>query len=155
MNVPDDTRRALEAARAHGSRSVSIVVPTYREATNLPALVERVHAALSGSGIEWELIVADGDSHDGSEAVVAELARGLPIRIETRRESPRDLSRSLRFGLGRARFDRIVVMDADLSHPPSASPICSRPSNPDTTWRSEAATCRGGASIPAGAPGAS
>ena len=100
------------------SRAVSIVVPTFREAANIPALVERVHAALAGSGIEWELILADDDSGDGSEAVVAALAQRLPVRIETRRDPPRDLSRSVLFGIRRARFDRIVVMDADLSHPP-------------------------------------
>ena len=84
----------------------------------LLALAGRVRAALAGTGIEWELILADDDSGDGSEAVVAELARTLPIRIETRRDPPRDLSRSVLFGIGRARFDRLVVMDADLSHPP-------------------------------------
>ena len=103
-------------------RPVSVVVPTYREAANLAPLAERVHAVLSGAGVEWELIVADDDSGDGSEAVVAELARRLPVRLETRRERPRDLSRSVLFGVRRARFDRIVVMDADLSHPPERIP---------------------------------
>ena len=98
--------------------SVSVVVPTFREAANIPALTERVHAALSGCGIEWELLFADDDSDDGSEAVVAELARCLPVRMETRRDPPRDLSLSVLFGIGLARFDRVVVMDADLSHPP-------------------------------------
>ena len=97
---------------------VSIVVPTFREAANLPALARRVHAALSGSGIEWELVLADDGSDDGSDAVVAELAQHLPVRMETRRATPRDLSRSVLFGIRRARFDRVVVMDADLSHPP-------------------------------------
>ena len=97
---------------------VSIVVPTFREAANLPALARRVHAALSGSGIKWELVIADDDSDDASDAVVAELAQHLPVRMETRRETPRDLSRSVLFGIRRARFDRVVVMDADLSHPP-------------------------------------
>ena len=101
-----------------GSRSVSIVVPTYREAANIPALTERVQGALSGTGIEWELILADDDSKDGSEAVVAELARNFPVRMETRRAPCRDLSRSVLFGIAFARFERLVVMDADLSHPP-------------------------------------
>ena len=122
----DDAGRADMASKPgqgdfepmRASRSISIVVPTYREAANIPALAERVHAALSGTGIEWELLLADDASDDGSEAVVAELARRLPIRMETRREPPRDLSRSVLFGVRRARFDRIVVMDADLSHPP-------------------------------------
>ena len=98
--------------------SVSIVVPTFREAANLPALARRVHAALSDRGIEWELVLADDDSDDASDAVVAELAQHLPVRMETRRETPRDLSRSVLLGIRRARFDRVVVMDADLSHPP-------------------------------------
>ena len=97
---------------------VSVVVPTFREAANLAALAERVRATLAGSGIEWELVFADDDSGDGSEAVVAELARRLPVRMATRRERPRDLSRSVLFAIGLARFDRVVVMDADLSHPP-------------------------------------
>ena len=107
---------------AASDRPVSIVVPTWREAANLPALAARTHAALSRAGIEWELVLADDDSRDGSEAVVADLARTLPVRIETRRDPPRDLSRSVLFGIARARFDRLVVMDADLSHPPERIP---------------------------------
>lgn len=98
--------------------SVSIVAPTLREAENVPALAARVHAALSGRGVEWELLLVDDDSQDGSEALVAELARRLPVRIETRRAARRDLSLSVLLGMRRARFDRIVVMDADGSHPP-------------------------------------
>ena len=107
-----------DGAPGRARQAVSIVVPTFREAANIPALVERVHAALAGSGIEWELILADDDSGDGSDAVAAALAQRLPVRMVTRRDSPRDLSRSVLFGIRRARFDRIVVMDADLSHPP-------------------------------------
>ena len=107
--------------RRHGrgaARTVSIVVPTYREAANIPTLVRRVQAALADAGIEWELIFVDDDSQDGSEEIVAELARRAPVRIEVRRDPPRDLSLSVIHGLRRARFDRLVVMDADLSHPP-------------------------------------
>lgn len=98
---------------------VSIVVPTLREAENLPALASAVHAAAAGRGGEWELVLVDDDSRDGSEAVVAELARRLPVRIETRRAARRDLALSVVQGMRHARFDRIVVLDADLSHPPA------------------------------------
>ena len=102
-----------------GSRqAASIVVPTLREAANIPTLAGRIHAALSGSGMEWELLLVDDDSNDGSEAIVAELARRLPVRMEVRRNAPRDLSLAVLHGLRFARFDRVVVMDADLSHPP-------------------------------------
>ena len=96
----------------------SIVVPAFREAANIPGLVTRIHAALSAMGIEWELLIVDDDSDDGSEAVVEELARRLPVRIIVRRDLPRDLSLAVLEGIRLSRFDRIVVMDADLSHPP-------------------------------------
>ena len=49
-NVPHD----LESP-SH-SQAVSIIVPTFREAANIPSLAERIHAALSDSGIAWELL---------------------------------------------------------------------------------------------------
>ena len=98
--------------------SVSIVVPTYREASNITMLAERIGSVLDGAGIKWELVLADDNSDDGTDMLVADLAHRLPIRVEVRCESPRDLSRSVLFGIERARFDRVVVMDADLSHPP-------------------------------------
>ena len=111
-NVPHD----LESPSRR--QAVSIIVPTFREAANIPRLAERIHAALSDSGIAWELLLIDDNSDDGSEAVVAELARRLPVRLVTRRQSPRDLSLSVIEGIRLCRFDRLVVMDADLSHPP-------------------------------------
>ena len=96
----------------------SIVVPTFREAANIPGLVTRLHAVLSAMGIEWELLIVDDDSEDGSEVVVEELARRLPVRMIVRRDLPRDLSLAVLEGIRLSRFDRIVVMDADLSHPP-------------------------------------
>ena len=109
---------APPSSRYERPDAVSIVVPTLREAANIPVLVRRVHAALSGRGIEWELMLVDDDSNDGSAAIAAELARRLPVRLETRRDRPRDLSLSFLLGIRLARFDRLVVMDADLSHPP-------------------------------------
>lgn len=98
--------------------AVSIVVPTLREAENIPALVAGVHAALSDRGVEWEMLLVDDDSQDGSDALVAEIARRLPVRIEIRRAARRDLALSVLLGMRQARYDRVVVMDADLSHPP-------------------------------------
>ena len=99
-------------------QAVSIIVPTFREAANIPRLAERIDAALSKTRITWELLLIDDNSNDGSEAVVAELSHRLPVRMVTRRQPPRDLSLSVIEGIRLCRFDRLVVMDADLSHPP-------------------------------------
>ncbi|MDE0105032.1 MAG: glycosyltransferase [Bryobacterales bacterium] len=99
-------------------RGVSIIVPTLREAQNIPALAARIDAALSGGGTAWELLLVDDDSDDGSDRVVAQLAERLPVRMEVRKQSPRDLSAAVLLGFQLARYDRLVVLDADLSHPP-------------------------------------
>ena len=99
-------------------QALSIVVPTFREAANIPTLAERLDAALGETGIEWELLLVDDDSDDGSDAVAEALAKRLPVRMAVRREATRDLSLSVLEGLRLARFDQLVVMDADLSHPP-------------------------------------
>ena len=105
-----------------GGGAVSIVAPTLREAANLRPLAERVAGALAGRGLAWELLLVDDDSGDGSEAVAAELGRRLPVRMEVRRGAAPDLSRAVLDGIAKSRFDRVVVMDADLSHPPERIP---------------------------------
>ena len=107
------------SAFSHDSRgTVTVVVPTFREAANIATLAERLDAALLAAGIGWEMIIVDDDSEDGIEDVVTKLARTLPVRLVVRRERPRDLSQSVVLGISVASRGRVVVMDADLSHPP-------------------------------------
>jgi dolichol-phosphate mannosyltransferase len=99
---------------------VSIVVPTYREAQNLRRLVERIERACTAAGLAAELWLMDDDSRDGSAEIVAELARPW-VRLVVR-SGPRGLAPAVVDGLALARAARIVVMDADLSHPPERIP---------------------------------
>ena len=88
-----------------------------------PAAARRTHCrALAGTGIAWELLFVDDDSGDGSSRVAAALAERLPVRMAVRRGARPDLSRAVLEGIAHSRFDRIVVMDADLSHPPERIP---------------------------------
>ncbi|MEX0774770.1 MAG: polyprenol monophosphomannose synthase [Phycisphaeraceae bacterium] len=101
-------------------RGVSIIVPTYREAENLPALVERVTRVAREHALNVELIIVDDDSGDGTEEAVAALGRPW-VRLIVRK-SDRGLSRAVIEGLAAARYEHLVVMDADLSHPPEKIP---------------------------------
>ena len=112
----------LPAPSSPAGAPVSVVVPTYREAAAVAALVARVARVLEATGLEWELLLIDDDSGDGIERLAAELGHRYPVRLHVRRCAPRDLSRSVLLGFRLARFDRIVVMDADLSHPPESLP---------------------------------
>ncbi len=98
---------------------VSIIVPTYQEVESLPHLIERL-TPLVERFPGFELLVMDDDSRDGTEALVEKL--GLPwVRLVVRRAN-RGLSQAVVDGLRLARNDTIVVMDADLSHPPEMIP---------------------------------
>lgn len=110
-----DARHDATACKAQG---VSIVAPTYREADNLRALAMRIRTAMAAASLDWELILADDDSGDGSEELALELSRSLPVRFHARQARRRDLSQAVLDGIRQARFDRLIVMDADLSHPP-------------------------------------
>jgi dolichol-phosphate mannosyltransferase len=100
---------------------ISIVVPTYREAENLPHVAAAVAEALGPRGWEYELLFVDDDSQDGSEAICEELARTHPVRMMVRTEE-RGLATAVIHGIEQAKGDLVVVMDADLSHPASAIP---------------------------------
>ena len=97
--------------------AVSVIVPTYREADNLPVLVPRLATALKQAGLSFEIIIVDDNSPDATPQVCAELATQHPVRLEVR-TSERGLSSAVVHGMNLARGDVLVCMDADLSHPP-------------------------------------
>jgi dolichol-phosphate mannosyltransferase len=99
---------------------VTVVVPTYREVESIPHLVTRLQKLRESSGLDLEVLFMDDDSRDGSEELVASL--GLPwIRMVTRKIN-RGLSYAVLDGLMLSTRNTIVVMDADLSHPPEKIP---------------------------------
>lgn len=100
---------------------ISVVVPTYQEAQGLVQLAERVHAVLSQAAESYELIIADDVSNDGTDAVCADLATRLPLRLLSRTAN-RGLSAAVIDGIALAQGEVVVVMDADLSHPPEKIP---------------------------------
>jgi dolichol-phosphate mannosyltransferase len=100
--------------------AITVVVPTYREVLNIPHLVARLGALRDASAIDLELLLMDDDSQDGSEALVNAMA--LPwVRLITRTAN-RGLSLAVLEGLQRSTRDTLIVMDADLSHPPEKIP---------------------------------
>ena len=103
-----------------GRASLAVIVPTFREAANLPELIGRLRAVREQSGIQLELIIVDDASDDDPEGVVARLAEPW-VRLIVR-EDERDLSTAVIRGMAETDAPTIVVMDADLSHPPERIP---------------------------------
>lgn len=105
---------------------VSIIVPTYKEARNIPVLAEKIHAAMSGAALPYEVIVIDDDSRDGIDREISSLKKKYPVELMVRMNE-RGLSSAVIEGFRLARGDILVVMDADLSHPPEKIPDLIRP----------------------------
>ncbi|MBL9121952.1 MAG: polyprenol monophosphomannose synthase [Phycisphaerae bacterium] len=72
------------------------------------------------SGLDIDLLIMDDNSRDGSAEFVESLR--LPWVQLVTRTTDRGLSPSVVDGLRRARGDVLIVMDADLSHPPEKVP---------------------------------
>ncbi len=104
---------------------ISIIVPTLREAANLPALVAQIGQVLVGR--DYEVLIVDDDSRDGTEQVCAELAKASPVRCITRSNPIDGLGGAVLVGLRKARGEILVVMDADLQHPPERLPALIAP----------------------------
>ncbi|HEY8830206.1 MAG TPA: polyprenol monophosphomannose synthase [Candidatus Limnocylindria bacterium] len=98
---------------------LSVVVPTYNEAGSVPKLAERLHAALGAR--DWELVIVDDGSPDGTADIAAALAPRIPTNV-VRRAGKGGLASAVIAGFAAARGDILVVMDADLSHPPELVP---------------------------------
>jgi dolichol-phosphate mannosyltransferase len=99
---------------------ISIIVPTFREAENIPELIERLDGLRAAHDLDLELLIMDDDSQDGTEAAVARANRDW-VRLVVRKEN-RGLSPAVVEGLRLATKPVLVVMDGDLSHPPEKIP---------------------------------
>lgn len=104
---------------------VSIIVPTLNEARSLPALVTRLQRALSN--YRYELLIVDDSSNDGTPEICRQLSRQYPIELLSRSNPSDGLSGAVLHGMRRARGELLVVMDADLQHPPEHVPDLLKP----------------------------
>ncbi len=100
--------------------SISVIVPTYHEVDNIALLAERLQSVRDSTGHFIEVLLMDDDSRDGSRELVERL--GLPWLKLVTRPGNRGLSHAVLDGIKMAAGDILVVMDADLSHPPEKIP---------------------------------
>jgi dolichol-phosphate mannosyltransferase len=100
---------------------ILVVIPTYNEAANLPAIVGRLRAAVPAA----DVLVVDDASPDGTGQIADELAhQDSAVRV-LHRSGKQGLGAAYRtgFGWGLAHdYDVLVEMDADGSHLPEQLP---------------------------------
>jgi len=108
---------------ADGGRSLkllSVVAPVYNEVATIEPFYARVSSALQG--IQFEIILVDDGSTDGSDRELEKLAMNDPRVRVVRLSRNFGHQTALTAGLDHARGDAVVMLDADLQDPPELIP---------------------------------
>ena len=98
---------------------ISIVVPVYNEAKNVPLLVEALVEEAGRLPYQFEFLLVDDGSRDRSARTIQQLAKKEPrIRfVQLARNFGKEAAVSA--GIGEARGAAVIIMDADLQMPPA------------------------------------
>ena len=103
-------------------RHITIVIPVYNEAANLPALHQALQAAAARLSEDCRFLFVDDGSTDGSLAALSLICAVDPRAgvLELSRNFGKEIATTA--GLAAATGDAVIMMDADLQHPPELIP---------------------------------
>jgi dolichol-phosphate mannosyltransferase len=108
-------------------QKLGLVIPTLNESGNIPVLLDRLRDALAPLPLDYELIVVDDDSQDGTADVACEYAqKDSHVRVFVRK-GQRGLAGAVIHGWAQTDATLLGVIDADLQHPPEVLPNLLRP----------------------------
>jgi dolichol-phosphate mannosyltransferase len=105
---------------AAGTPMISVVVPVHNEAPNILPLITGISAALAG--IDHEIIYVDDGSSDSTPAVLAEIAKTLPVLVRVRHRQSCGQSAAVITGVKAARGFFIATLDGDGQNDPADIP---------------------------------
>jgi dolichol-phosphate mannosyltransferase len=104
--------------------ATAVIVPTLNEAENVALLVEQI----GQTGLTFsEIIFVDDGSTDGTCERIRALSQSYPVRLIARERGERGLAGAIIAGANFATAETVIVMDADLSHPPEKMPALLEP----------------------------
>lgn len=92
---------------------LSIIIPVLNEAKNISFLIGQIRETLSNANMEFEILLIDGGSKDGTVKIANELG------VKVINQSRPGFGNALLEGFKAASGKRILTLDADLSHSPS------------------------------------
>ena len=127
--VPAGSRRGIENRLLSSvplvtslRTSVSAVVPAYNSELSLPQLVSRLEPVLDAAATDYELLIVDDGSRDGTWSVIESLARDHKWVRGVHLMRNYGQHNAVLCGIRLARHDVIVTLDDDLQHPPEEIP---------------------------------
>ncbi len=105
------------------SEMISVVVPVYNEAANLPDLWARISAVMEQMGRPWEVVFIDDGSSDDSLKMLKGFGNEAPGHVRVV-ELSRNFGQhsAILAGFKQSKGDIVVTLDADLQNPPEEIP---------------------------------
>jgi dolichol-phosphate mannosyltransferase len=97
---------------------LSVVIPAHNEAESIGDTVERTAAELERNDIDYEILVIDDASGDGTAGVVHSLSQKWPRVSVQRSHLPPGFGHAVRAGLEGFTGDAVAIMMADMSDSP-------------------------------------
>lgn len=120
-NAQTDHPLDATQTRSLQSRLISCVVPAYNEQENIALLLPRLQAVLTQTGANWEVVVVDDGSRDATSVLMSAWTRQAGFRyIQLSRNFGKEPA--ITAGLEAAQGDIVIILDADLQHPPDILP---------------------------------
>jgi len=102
--------------------NVAVILPTYNERENIVPLIQSLSRIMADSGIDYQIVVVDDDSPDGTADVVRQNCSTMSQVKLVLRNGQRGLATAIKAGIKASYADVVVLMDADFSHNPEDLP---------------------------------
>lgn len=115
------TNLSFETGSRGSDATLSCVVPAFNEHDNLAVLLPRLKTVLQGLADHWEVIVVDDGSSDATADLMSTWSREPGVRyVQLSRNFGKEAA--LTAGIESAQGDAVILMDADMQHPPDLLP---------------------------------
>ncbi|WP_343232383.1 glycosyltransferase family 2 protein [Microvirga terricola] len=100
------------------SPKLSVIIPVHNESANIAPLCERLLPVLNRITSVWDVVFVDDGSRDDTLAIIKSISKTEPRigAVSFSRNFGKEIA--IAAGLDHARGDAVVIMDADLQHPP-------------------------------------
>lgn len=121
--IPNDKNKIIECdSYKENTKKVSVVIPAYNEQNNIKICIEAIYRIFTNLNHQLEIIVVDDGSQDNTVQAVNAIMDSYPLKlIKLSRNFGKE--HAIIAGLDNSDADAVIIMDADLQHPPEMLPI--------------------------------
>ena len=101
------------------NKDYTVILPTYNEVGHIEKLITDITEIFNKKGIKFEILIVDDVSTDGTIDLIKKISlQNDNLNLLIRYNEKKSLVRSIQKGVDSAKYQKIIWLDADYSHPP-------------------------------------